>query len=213
MKKYLLIFSIIAGISGYTGYKIGFGKAKKLYEDLADKEVESVKNRLKEYYENPKEQKEPKEPNDTKKPIVNKSIEKNGRPSTSDRGSKYRTASTDNRVVGEPEGSSNIKSLKKDPEVIDTSKPHIITPEEFADSNNQPITLFYLADKTLTDDDYNIIENIGIVGGYVLLDQIGLYNSGEIHIRDNKNGIDYEVVLDEREYKDIKSKGIVHDED
>ena len=89
---------------------------------------------------------------------------------TIDYGKRYRTGSDPERIPGKPD--DEIVHLKK--EEVDTTKPYIITAEEFNDSENECVSMFYTADKVLTDDDYNQINNIGIVGGHPILDQMGI---------------------------------------
>lgn len=214
MMKKFIIFTISSGIAGYIGYKIGYSSAKKKYENLADVEVESVKAKLKEYYETVKpSKKDKKEEGSVKVDISKSSIEETPKERVdigTDYGAQYRTDSKADRIVGHPEEEPVFMNTEE--EVIDTTKPHIITPEEFSESNNEIQTLFYFACKTLTDDDFNIISNIGIVGGFKILDQIGLYEPDCIHVRDNKKGIDYEVILEERTHDKVRPLGIIEEE-
>lgn len=215
MKK-LIIFLVGVSAGLFAGYKIGYNKSKKYYEHLADEEVASIKKTLKERYEGKKEEK----PIDTDKPKAsNKPIDtsttvettiKKGKKQKSevDYGAPYRTG-TDQRIPGDP-GEEKLVHIKE--EEVDTTKPYIITPEEFQDSEYEAITLFYCADKVLTDDDFNQINNIGIVGGYHNLDQMGLYDADCLYICDPKKGIVYEVLKEERTYSQIRPLGVVEEE-
>lgn len=219
--KNLFIFIITSAITGVVGYKIGYSISKKHYEGLADKEVASVMKSLKEHYEN----KLPNNVENTKGEDVEKPKEKKNAPidipksaekgtkvkdkKAIDYGRQYRTTSEPERIPGNP--GNDIKHLKK--EEVDTTKPYIITSEEFNDSENECITLFYCSDKVLTDDDFNQITNIGIVGGYVILDQMGRYDSDCLYVRDEAKGVDYEILLDERTYDQIRPYGGVVSED
>lgn len=216
--KNVLLYLTLAGVSGFIGYKLGYSRSKKIYEDLADKEVESVKIKLKEYYEKPKQKREtPKVPvpasKMAKSSIDNTPIDTDDIVSGPDYSAQYRTESKQgDRIVGSPKSDPTI--LKRDNQE-DRTKPYIIEPEDYAESNFETKTLWYLADKVLIDEDDNIISNIGIIGGYGILDQIGLYEQDALHVRDEKIGIDYEIILDERTYKQLRPHGIheVIDED
>lgn len=217
MKK-LLLYLALAGVSGFVGYKIGYSRSKKVYEDLADKEVESVKIKLKEYYEKPKQNQEgprvtASESKMAKSSIDNTPIDTDDIVKGPDYSAQYRTESKQgDRIVGSPKSDPIV--LKRDGQE-DRTKPYIIAPEDYAESNFETKTLWYLADKVLIDEDDNIISNVGIIGGYTVLDQIGLYEQDALHVRDEKLGIDYEIILDERTYKQLRPHGIheVIDED
>jgi len=202
MKK-VLIFLVGASLAAVAGYKIGYMRSKKYYEHLADEEVAAVRKVLLARYSGVKEEAvvpegdnkpidEPKK-EEPKKPVVKKV---NGKIDYSE---QYRTGS-DQRIPGDP-GEEKLVHIKE--EEVDTTKPYIMTPEEFQDSEYETVTLYYTADKVLTDDDYNQLNNIGIVGGYPNLDKMGIYDADCLFICDEKKGIVYEVLLEERTYDQI----------
>lgn len=212
--KNLLIFTVGIGLAGFAGYKIGYSVSQKRYEHLADEEVASVRKMLIERYEGKnKPCKKVNDPIDqnNETPVKEEKQQKGKKginvvPSNdTDYGKPYRTASEPDRIPGKPGG--NIKYLDK--EEVDTTKPYIITPEEFHDSDYECKTLFYCADKVLTDDDYNQISNIGIVGGYPILNQIGKYDADCLYVRDEKIAVDYEILLEERTFSKIRPLGVV----
>jgi len=209
MKKLLIFMAVL--ISGGAGYKIGFSISKKKYENLADDEINAVKKAITDHYEKLLLEK-PLQKND----LVLKKNESGDIPKglkqleaqKIDYSKAYRTDNAPDRVVGEP--GEEIKAIKK--EEVDTTKPYIITPEEFKESEYECKTLFYCADKVLTDDDYNQITNIGIVGGHSILEQMGKYDADCLYVRDKKNGYDYEILLEQRTFRKIRPLGVV-DED
>ena len=212
--KNLLIFTAGIGLAGFVGYKIGYSVSQKKYEHLADEEVASVKKMLMERYEGKnKSSKKVNEPivQNNESPVNEKKQQKGKKginviPSNdTDYSKPYRTASEPDRIPGKP--GNNIKYLDK--EEVDTTKPYIITPEEFHDSDYECKTLFYCADKVLTDDDYNQITNIGIVGGYSILNQMGKYDADCLYVRDEKIAVDYEILLEERTFSQIRPLGVV----
>jgi len=203
MKRLLIILSMSV-LGGLVGYKIGHDVAKKKYESLADDEVASLKKRMNKLYgadeteiESPEEEFISERVDLFGKTVAPIRDEK-GSSGKVDYGKQYRTGTSEDRIPGRP---ADVIAIEKDE--IDLTKPHIISPEEFNDSNFEIKTLFYTADKVLTDDDYNQINNIGIVGGHPLLDQIGIYEADCIHIRDANKGIDYEVLVEEREFSKL----------
>jgi len=220
MKK-LLIFIVVA-IGGGVGYQIGFTLTKKKYEGLADEEVKSVKEKLIKHYEDkkihekktsPTGEKEVEDKTPVKKKVVarrkNEPIDSKVRPTKgegTDYSKRYRSESDPERIPGDP-SETMVKHLKE--EEIDTTKPYVITSDVFSESEFQCVQLFYCADKVLTDDDYNQISNIGIVGGHPNLEQMGKYDADCLYVRDEKKGIDYEILLEERTFSKLKPLGIV----
>lgn len=210
MKK-LFIFIAVA-LSGGAGYQLGFTLSKKKYEKLADEEVASIKKILKARYEQPKkalpkddEKVVKKTPKKKKK---NEPIDSMVRPEKGggiDYSKQYRSE-TDQRIPGDV-SETMVKHIKE--EVIDTTKPYVIDPITFGESEFQCVQLYYCADKVLTDDDYNQLDNIGIVGGHPNLEQMGKYDADCLYVRDEKKGIDYEILLEEREFSKLKPLGIV----
>jgi len=219
MKK-LLILLAVSALSGAAGYQIGFLLTKKKYEGLADEEVDSVKEFLNAHYDKKLQEfidsngkqngsikkEEPKVKDNA--PINTTKGKKKVDNGPIDYGKQYRTDSDPERIPGNPGG--EIKHLKK--EEVDTTKPYVITSEDFQDSEFECVSLFYTVDKVLTDDDYNQIDNIGIVGGNPVLEQMGRYDSDCLYVRDTKNGIDYEILLEERIYDKLKPLGVVGEE-
>jgi hypothetical protein len=207
----LLIFIVGSAIAGVAGYKYGYSRSKKFYEGLADAEVASVKETIVSHYEKKianlekkpaDSQSEPKMPKKVERPKNNTAIDEPQK--GIDYGKQYRTETTGERIPGTP--GNEVKHLKK--EELDTTKPYVITPEEFHDSEFECVTLYYCKDKVLTDDDFNQINNIGIVGGYPILDRMGEYDADCLYVRNEKLGTDYEILLEERTYSKIKPLGV-----
>ena len=206
----LLLTLLFGSIGGYTGYKIGYRVSKKKYENLANVEVESLKKHYSGLLDKGKDIQKPKSKLTTDRPIVKDNApinETKGKKvlTGKDYGKQYRTGTDMERIPGNP-SYSEITHLKK--EEVDTTKPYIITSDEFQESELECVTLFYTVDKVLTDDDYNQINNIGIVGGHVILEQMGMYDSDCLYVRDEKNGIDYEILLEERTFNKL-NPGVV----
>ena len=212
--KNLFIFVIGTIIAGLTGYKIGRDSSKKKYESISDAEIDASKKLFRDHYEKKLAelgiQKETINKEEIKKPeIADKELDIKIDPKKGiDYGKRYRTTTEQDRIPGSPE--NNNKHLKK--EEVDTTKPYIITQEEFDETNYQIVTLFYTLDKVLTDDDYNQLDNIGIVGGYPILDQMGMHEPSDcLYVRDEKNGIDYEILHEERVFNKLRSGAVVED--
>lgn len=103
---------------------------------------------------------------------------------------------------------SDVKTASSEPEEEKESyseKPYVITPEEFGeDDEYKTISLLYFADEVLTDDDYAIIENVDDVVGRESLKTFGKYEDDAVYVRNDRLKCEYEVLLDERHFEDIK---------
>ena len=97
-------------------------------------------------------------------------------------------------------------------EEVDTTKPYVISTDEYQDSEYETVTLFYTIDKVLIDEDYNQINNIGIIGGHPSLEQMGKYDADCLYVRDTNKGIDYEILLEEREFSKLKPLGVIEED-
>lgn len=183
-------------ISLSVGITIGILSTRKYfekkYQNIADCEIESVKN----LFEKPKN-------NITKitdRP-VRKALEKfRVEESYVDYAKIYSgTDGAKNRVVGDPSESTTQANKKKKSASI------IISPEEFSDTSNCYKTLFYFSDRVLTDEDYNIITDYsGIIDQEVLDSVMETGDDDVVYSRNEKNAIDYEILLDERSYYGLR---------
>ena len=96
---------------------------------------------------------------------------------------------------------SNADSLEETDE-----RPHVITPEEFGeleDQGFQTISLTYYADQVLADDDDRVITNVDDIVGYDSLTHFGEYEDDSVFVRNEKLKCDYEILLDERTYAQV----------
>lgn len=181
-----LIFLGGAVIGSAVTYKV----LKTRYEQLMKEEVDSVKEvfaRLNgvdisevESDETADEDKEP-----TEEDIVNSII------------------SSNNYVSSHTE-----KPQKGGPGPMKTDSPYVITPEEFGeleDEGYETIVLSYYTDGILADDSHFIVEDIDAVVGADFADHFGEYEDDSVHVRNDRLKTDYEILLEARAYKDVKS--------
>ena len=88
-------------------------------------------------------------------------------------------------------------------------RPYIITEDEYINSEYEQKGLYYFADGTLADEDYNIIANVEEITGNANLMKFGEDGNDPyvIYIRNEKYKIDYEVMIQEQDYADAAPKG------
>lgn len=209
MKNFIISGILIIG-SFCGGYFVGQKVSKKKYEDLADKEIESVKESLEAYYieksskkyddlaneasKNLKKESVVKKP--SQKPTINIPLkDREAMNDYKDYAKPYQTTSSSNRIVGDPSQNFYKKEESQEQDI------YIMNPTEFSESDYESKTLNYYTDKVLADDDGNIILNVSEHVGDDALRAFGKYEEDVVYVRNNILGIDYEILLDQRSYK------------
>ena len=225
-----VIFSVTFGIIGFgCGYFASNKINKKKYIKKADLEVESVKKSLTEYYEEKISElasvnKETESNEDaTAKKTTKKAGKNNKEKQTKPKQEKNNLIDSDSidydklKEARDPE--KYIHNVRKydgkegtlDTEVIEEVKykePYVITPDEYADGDYDTQTLYYFADGVVADDNFNVLKDVKGYIGDKALKQFGLYEEDVVYVRNDKYKIDYEILLDEREYSKAAGKGV-----
>ena len=89
-------------------------------------------------------------------------------------------------------------------EVADVKKPYVISPEEFGDNDDyETVSLTYFADDVLADDMNVPVEDVENTVGMASLETFGEYEDDSVFVRNEEMKIDYEILLDERNYSDL----------
>ena len=206
-----LIFAMLGLVlGGASGYYAGFAITKKKYIKLADEEVESVKKSLKEYYESKDNISTGKQghalehiENNTSVPeIIDKNsididrLKKNTEQDSYEKyAKKYKSSAT------------KPKKVKKEEPVAESVQEnnyiYPLSPDEFADSELDVCTLNYYSDGVLADDDYNVIKDINGTIGSEALSIFDNHNKDVVYIRNEKIGIDYEILRNYENFYDV----------
>ena len=93
-------------------------------------------------------------------------------------------------------GQSNVKK---------NCSPHVITPEEFGELYDyEKVSLIYYADGVLTDEDDNIVDDVDGIVGIDSLNMFGQYEEDSVYVRNDERRCDYEILMDERKYHQVK---------
>ena len=172
----ILIFAAGAAIGSAVTWK--FVKTK--YEQIANEEIESVK----EFFGRGKnKEEEPEEFYEVFADGVLKEVEK----------------------ICEENGYTNYSNTKKEEEEMDIDAPYVIAPEEFGELDDyETETLTYYKDKVLADDWDNKIENVDDLVGEESLTHFGEYEEDSVYVRNDTTKTDYEILLDERNFSDVR---------
>ena len=91
-------------------------------------------------------------------------------------------------------------------EVNNMGKPYVITPAEYGELDEyETVSLVYYADGYLTDEQNIVIEDVDNVVGIDSLTHFGEYEDDSVFVRNDSVETDYEILLDERNYEDVKN--------
>lgn len=176
----IMIFAAGAGIGSVVTWKL----VKTKYEQLAQEEIESVRevyaNRVEEQGDTegePDPQPEP-EPDPTDKEIYKDLVDAAG----------YVTE-TDKEEEGKP----------------DMERPYVISPEEFGECDYAMLTLHYYTDGVVANQSGKILANVDELIGEESLTHFGDYEDDPdtVYVRNDALQIDYEILMDYRPYSEI----------
>ena len=86
----------------------------------------------------------------------------------------------------------------------DMSKPFVISPEEYGEIDDHELYSYtYYADKVLTDENNEPIDNVDEMVGLESLNHFGEYGDDSVYVRNEERKADYEILLDDESYKDL----------
>ena len=194
--KNLLFFVAGAAIGSFATWKL----IEKKYKDLADEEIESVK----ETFKNRKQRITKDEVKETVEKVINKWKEPKETVEDIVTAEGYYTEEEET----EEDDESNY-TVDVDPGV-EVIAPYVITPEQFGEYNEYGTkTLTYYADDVLTDEIDNPItsEEMETMIGPDALDHFGEYEDDSVYIRDEMNEMDYEILKSEKMFSEIPKRG------
>ena len=195
--KNLLCFVAGAAIGSVVTWKL----IEKKYKDLADEEIESVK----ETFKNRKSRITKDEVKETVEKVINKW--KEPKETVEDIVTSEGYYTEDEEETEEDDESNYTVDVDPGVEVI---VPYVITPEQFGEYDEYGTkTLTYYADDVLTDEIDNPItsEEMETMIGPDALDHFGEYEDDSVYIRDEMNEMDYEILKSEKMFSEIPKRG------
>ena len=195
--KNLLFFVAGAAIGSFATWKL----IEKKYKDLADEEIESVK----ETFKNRKQRITKDEVKETVEKVINKW--KEPKETVEDIVTSEGYSIENEEEIDEDDESNYTVDVDPGVEVI---VPYVITPEQFGEYNEYGTkTLTYYADNVLTDEIDNPItsDEMETMIGPDALDHFGEYEDDSVYIRDEMNEMDYEILKSEKTFSEIQERG------
>lgn len=177
-------------VGAAIGSAVTWQYTKKKYEQIAQEEIDSVKETFskKECTDEPV------------KVSSNKSVgQTNEKPSVAEYAAKLHEQGYTNYSGTEKE------KIKEKKECMD--KPYVIAPEEFGDLEDyEKISLTYYADQVLADDDDELVDDVEDIVGFESLSHFGDYEDDSVFVRNDRLKCDYEILMDQRNCSDVVKK-------
>lgn len=191
MNNFSTFIAFVAGAA--IGSAITWKIVKTKYEQIAQEEIDSVKEVL---LENEKKS-ETKTDNSESDDHISSINEK---PSLSEYREmlKNQGYSTEKKPVDYSD--MNIKKGEDNPMNI---KPYVISPDELYENDYETESLTYWDDGVLTDDMACIVENVDELVGLDSLNHFGEYENDSVFVRNDKLKIDFEILADSRKYSEV----------
>lgn len=183
------LFMFTAGAA--VGATVAWRLLKTRFEQIAQEEIDSVKEVYGKRYEKPVDESD--EPNE---PIVEVSEEIDG--------ATMRNYAAELSKNGYTNYSDVENIVKVDPQVIDEDKPFVISPDEFGMYEDyETISLTYYADGVLADDMDYCVDDVDDVVSIEALSRFGEFEEDIVHVRNDRLKRDYEIARDNRKYEDV----------
>lgn len=181
-KKTVFILAFIMGAA--VGVAGTFGYAKKKYEEIAQEEIDSVKEVFSRKENDTRVVAEKETTNfDTNKPDL----------------TEYAAILKKEKYINYSEANEKDEEGK---EIM--NKPYVIPPESFDDLEDyDAISLIYYADGILADENDEIIEDVENVVGFESLSHFGEFEDDSVYVRNDARKCDYEILTDQRNYSEV----------
>lgn len=205
MLKGVLIFVLGAAAGSLATWKL----IEKKYKDIAQEEIDSVKDtfskmKKNEYPDKLEDYPDFEEFDDSddsddveEEPKPEQKIDRNNKPDIVE----YAKILSETGYTNYAERQD--KKEKKGVEPVEDERPYVISPDEFGEKDGyENVTLTYYADGVLTDYFDNVISNVDEVVGFDSLDHFGEYEDDVVFVRNEKMETDYEILRDLRDFNE-----------
>lgn len=200
--KGVLIFVLGAAAGSLATWKL----IEKKYKDIAQEEIDSVKDTFSKMKKNEYPDKLEDYPDfeefddsddEEEEPKPEQKIDRNNKPDIVE----YAKILSETGYTNYAERQD--KKEKKGVEPVEDERPYVISPDEFGEKDGyENVTLTYYADGVLTDYFDNVISNVDEVVGFDSLDHFGEYEDDAVFVRNEKMETDYEILRDLRDFNE-----------
>ena len=191
MKNFLIFVSGVA-----VGSVVTWKLLKTRYEQLAQEEIDSVKEKFSNKCRKIDDANSDDEPDsDECEDDETSDID------------EYKTRLEESGYVNYSEPfERKVGDVKMDGDVAD--KPYVISPDDFGtDLDYDQIELTYYSDGVLVDENNEPVEDVENVVGADSLDSFGEYEDDSVYVRNDRLKSEFAILLDHRKYSEISKKG------
>lgn len=182
-KIYICVAFVLGAVAGGSG---AWYYAKKKYEEIAQEEIDSVKE-----------------------VFLRKTAELHDKEITLTIAENLKGSSNMKPSIAEAVAILHKEGyISEEEDAVADNTPYVIAPEQFMEKEDYDhVTLTYYADQVLTDENDEMIEDVEGTVGFESLNHFGEYEDDSVFVRNDARKIEYEILLDERTYADVaKSK-------
>ena len=184
----VMIFTVGAAIGSVITWKL----LETKYEKIVQEEIDSVKEVFARSYESNTDEEEDVEEDESEPVKVATVLHQPEKPDITD----YAAMTRD---LGYTE--------KKEETELDKSKPYVIDPNDFGmeDDYNTESRLYH-TDKFITDENFNLVNDIEDTIGFECLNTFGQYEEDAVYVRNELLKTDYEILRVDTAYEDVKDE-------
>lgn len=185
-----LLFAAGAAIGSIVTWQL----AKETYRKRTAEEIQSIRDYYKGRYDGPQQSEPVKGDTEGRNDI---------REGEASPGGRFKEVVTQYNELTEPYTSYGSENPEYEPD----TEPYVIRPEEFGECEGfEPVCLtYYQSDDILAYDNGQIVQDVDMVVGD-FKDHIGDYEPDAVHIRNEWNMRDYEILVSELTYAEARSR-------
>lgn len=188
--KQSIIYAAVFALGVTAGSVATWQYVKKKYEQIAQEEIDSVKEAF--------SRKNLDDKSDSNNDILVEPVEEEQKVETQEKEKLYTEILTNNGYVEHLE--------KKIVTTVDKEGPYVISPDEYGEIfDYDAISLTYYDDGVLTDDNDNVIYDYENCVGRDFMHHFGEYEDDSVFIRNDVRKCDYEILYDLRAYAEVIS--------
>ena len=199
--KSLLTSTLIFAVGAIIGSTVTWKLIKTKYEQIAQEEIDSVKETFSRLHEESADKDEKAKMAERAKGFIDS---KNEKPDIKEFAAKLKEC--------EYVKYSDTKA-DKERETVTVNKPYVISPEEFGEADYNIVSLNYYADGVLANDFDEVVEDVENTVGEDFEEHFGDYEEDSVFVRNDELGLDYEILRDMRNFSDVVKNHSHHTED
>lgn len=183
----MLSFAVGAAIGSAVTWKL----VKTKYEQIAQEEIESVKEVF--------SKRERSEKEETDEPVKMKTHITSEKPDIMEYAAKLKEFG----YSGETDEDQDEDEYEEEEDEMRSDRPYVISPDDYDENGYETESLTYYADGVLTDSYNEIIEDVDDIVGVESLEHFGEYEDDSVFVRNDNRQCDYEILKDYRNYADV----------